>query len=77
MTENIVGAFLEALLIAGSEQDVQQDVIGFEGGIGFEFAAPVSVFVLLGEKPVAGAVDGGGYTAGEVIDFSEMKLRGG
>jgi hypothetical protein len=33
--------------------------------------------VLLGEKPVAGTVDGGGDTAGEVVDFSEAELWGG
>ena len=50
VAENPVAAFLETLLIAGSEQRVQQDVVGFERGVGFEFAAPVAIFVLLGEQ---------------------------
>src|SRR5260221_6154161 len=74
MTKDVVGAFLEPLLVAGSEECVQQDVIGFEGAVGFEFAAPVAVFVLLGQKPVAGAVYGNGHTAGEVVNLSEAKL---
>ena len=46
MLEYPVRGFPEALLIARAEQRVQQDVIGFEGGIGFQLAAPVAIFVL-------------------------------
>ena len=56
--EDVVGGFLKALRIAGAEQRVQQDVIGFESGIGFELAAPVAVLVLLGEKIFAGGFEG-------------------
>jgi hypothetical protein len=77
MTQDVVGALLETFLIASSEQNVQQDVIGFESGIGFEFAAPVAVLVLLGEKPFARAVDGGSYAAGEIVNFAEAQLWSG
>ena len=55
MAENVVGALLKALRIAGAKQRVQQNVVGLERGVGFEFAAPVAVLVLLGEKPIAAA----------------------
>jgi hypothetical protein len=47
VAQNPVGRFLEALLIACSEQRVQQNVIRFKSRVGFELAAPVAVFVLL------------------------------
>ena len=57
-----VGGFLKAVGIAGAEQRVQQNVIGFERGIGFEFAAPVAFFVLLRKKKFASGGDGGADT---------------
>ena len=53
---------------------MHQDVIGFESGVGFEFAAPVAVFVLLGEEPFACAVDCGGDAGRQVVNFSKAKL---
>jgi hypothetical protein len=73
--ENPVAALLEAHRIAGAEQRVQQNVVGFEGGVGFQFAAPVAVFVLLGEKNFARAIDCGCDPAGQVIDLAKAKLR--
>src|SRR5579864_717370 len=75
--QDVVRAFLEALLSSGAEERVHQDVIGLESGVGFEFAAPVAVLVLLTEQPLARAVDGGGRTAGKVVNFSETELRSG
>ena len=50
MAQNPVRRLLKPLLIARPEQRVQQNVIRLEGGVGFEFAAPVSFFMLLREK---------------------------
>src|ERR1051326_2025994 len=77
VSQDVVRALLETLLVAGTKQRVHQDVVGFECRIGFEFAAPVAVFVLLGEKPFAGAVNRGGDAGRKVIDFSEAELGGG
>jgi hypothetical protein len=54
---------------------VQQDVIGLKCGIGFQFATPVAIFVLLGEELLAGAIDGSRDSAGEIVDSSKMQLR--
>jgi len=35
---------------------VQQNVVGLERGIGFQFAAPVAIFMLLRKKIFAGGV---------------------
>ena len=46
--------------------ELQQDVIGFEGGIGGEQRAPVAVGMLQREKVVGGALDlllGGGKSS--------------
>ena len=64
VTDDVVAALLETLLIAGSEKRVQQDVIGFQRGVGFEFAAPVAFIVLLGKQAAACAIDGSRYPAG-------------
>jgi len=77
MAQDVVGTLLETFLVAGSEQDVKQDVIGFERGVGFELASPVAIFVLLGEKPFAGAVDGGRDAVRKIFDFAEAQLRSG
>ena len=50
---------LEPARIAALEQRVKKDVIGLEHRIGFELAAPVALWVLLGEKEVARLKDGG------------------
>jgi len=54
---------------------VQDDVVRFERGIGFQFAAPVTLFVLLRKEAVAGAVNGRSHPADEIINFSEAHLR--
>jgi hypothetical protein len=43
--------------VACAEQSVEQNVIGLEGGIGFQFAAPIALLVLLREKKLAGIID--------------------
>ena len=75
MSNNPVCRLREALGIAGSQQGVQQNVIGLERGIGFEFAAPVAVRVLLREKKFPRRRNGSPDVAGEFFDFSEAKLR--
>src|SRR5437879_1765564 len=64
VAKNVVGTFLEALLVASAQKSVHQDVIGFKGGICFELSAPVAIFVLLGQKPFARCVDSRGYATG-------------
>jgi hypothetical protein len=75
MLDNPVRGFLEALGVAGSEQGVEQNVIRLEGGVGFEFAAPVAILVLCGEEKFAGGAHGGGYAAGQSVDSAKTKLR--
>ena len=75
MAQNPVRSLLKALLIAGPEQRVQQDVIGLERGIGFEFAAPVPFLVLLREEIFARRRDRGAHAAAQFLNFSEAKLR--
>ena len=54
MAQNPVRGLLKSFLISCAEQGVQQDVIGLESGIGFEFAAPVTVFVLFARREIFG-----------------------
>jgi hypothetical protein len=54
MLDNPVRRLAEALGVARPKQRMQQNVIGLERGIGFQFAAPISTFVLGREKKAAG-----------------------
>ena len=54
--ENVTRRLLEPLRRARTEQGVQQDVVGFEGSVGFEFATPVALIVLLREEEFAGGI---------------------
>src|ERR1041385_7122296 len=54
---------------------MQQDVIGFESGVSFEFPTPVAVFMLLSEEKLACAIYGSRNTAGEIFDLPEAQLR--
>ncbi len=54
------GAFHPAF-VAGTQQRMHHDVVGFEGGVGFQLPAPVAVWVLLGEKKITGPLYGGLY----------------
>src|SRR3954447_16835678 len=74
MVKNVVGALLIALGITGAEQGVQQNIVGFESGIGFEFAAPVAVLVLPRKQTITARANRRRYTAGEILDFSETQL---
>ena len=47
--------------IAALKQRMQQDVVGLEHGVGFEFAAPVAVGVLQTEEKIARAGKGRVY----------------
>ena len=75
MLQNVARSLGHALGIAGSQQNVQHDVVGFEGGVGFQLAAPVALFVLLGEQAVARAVNGRSHAADQIVNFSEAHLR--
>ncbi len=71
MLENVTSSLLEALRIARTQQRVQHNVVGFESSVGFQFAAPVSLFILLGKQELARAINRSGYAAGKIIYFSE------
>jgi len=53
---------------------MQQDVIGLESGIRFEFPAPVAFFILLGKQNLTGPGDSRGGTPRKVVDLSETQL---
>jgi hypothetical protein len=67
VTQNEIAAFLEAFLIPCSQQGVQQDVVGFQCGIGFQLATPVAVIELPGEEVFSGSIDRDGYAAGKIV----------
>src|SRR5580704_10138781 len=71
VVQNAARRLVKALLIAGAEQGMKQDVIGFEAGIGFQFAAPVTILVLLGEKIIAGRIDSDCNPASQVVNLSK------
>src|SRR6185312_15372269 len=75
MAENLPRRLLKALFIARSQQRMQENVIGFEGGVGFEFAAPEAFRLLAGKKKSARAIHCGSYAAGDVVDFSKDHLH--
>src|SRR3984957_6517173 len=74
MPDNPIRRLLEAFRIACAQKSVEEDVIRLERSVGFEFAAPITFLVLRGEKNLAGAADGSGYTAEQAIDLAETKL---
>ena len=57
MPKNVVGTFLETLLVPGTQECVQQDVIGFESGIGDQFAGPVTLLMLARKKILSSRID--------------------
>jgi len=63
MLQDIASGFGEALAVHAAQHGVQDDVIGFESGIGLEFAAPVASAALLGEEEPACSIGGGSYAA--------------
>src|SRR5215469_2499600 len=76
--QDVARGFFEALLVDRAQQGVQDHVVGFERGVGFELATPIAVVVLPGEQKAAGCVGRSSDPAGYVIDFSESELgRGG
>ncbi len=42
VAENLAHALLRTLVGARAQHLMQEDVVGFEGGVGFELAAPVA-----------------------------------
>src|SRR5208337_4331733 len=77
VVQDVARGLVKALLAARSEQRMEQDVIGFEGGIGFQLATPVPFWVLLREKIFASRVDGYGDPAPQVVNLSKSHLRRG
>src|SRR5436305_6991393 len=71
IAKNVVSALLIALGITGTEQSVQQNVVGFERGIGFKFPAPIAVLVLLRKQAITARANRCSYAAGEILNFSE------
>ena len=49
---------LHSALVAGAQQGVHHDVVGFEGGVCFQFPTPVAVGVLAGEDEIPRSRDG-------------------
>ena len=58
VVENMTRRFLETLGRTRAEKGVQQDVVGFEGGVGFELALPVAWFCLKRKQVIGAALDG-------------------
>ena len=58
----------------GAKQDAQQDVTRFESGVSFEFAAPIAIFVLGGEKMLARPSDGGSNAFSGIADLAKEHL---
>src|SRR5207248_19849 len=75
VTKDLARCFLQALFIAGAQQGMQQDVVGFESGVGLEFTAPVAVRLLRGEQQSTRAVQRRSYAAGDVIDLAKDHLH--
>ena len=48
---------LHLALVACTEQRVHHDVVGFEGGVCFQLAAPIAIGVLLGKQIILGPSD--------------------
>src|SRR5208283_2735734 len=65
----------KALLAARPKQHMEQDVIGFEGGIGFQLSTPVPFWVLLREKVFASRIGGHGDPALQVVNLPKSHLR--
>ena len=55
---NVGGKLGDAIGIGLAEYEEVIDVVGFEGGVGFEFAEPVAFFGLEGQEVVCAALDG-------------------
>jgi hypothetical protein len=77
MLQDVTGRFGEAQLVYSTEQCVQNDVVSFKGSIRLELTTPVTLVMLLGEKKPPARIRGGCYSAGQIVNFSEAKLRRG
>src|SRR5450631_717107 len=73
--QDVASGLVKTGLVAGAEQRMEQDVIGFEGGIGFQFSAPVTLFVLLREEILARCIDSNCDPADQVVNLSKSHLR--
>ena len=74
MLQNPVRRLLKPFLVPGSKQRMQEDVIRLERSIGFEFAAPVAVLVLLRKKKFPRSRDRRAHARAQFLNFSEAKL---
>ena len=59
--EKVVGGEADARIVRLSEEREQQDELGLEDGVAFEFADPVAVRALAGEQAVATALGSLGH----------------
>ncbi len=55
---NVVGELGDALRLGFTQNEEVVDVVGFEGGVGFEFALPVAWFRLKRKQVIGAALDG-------------------
>ena len=76
MTQNFIDRPLHAVAIARTQKHVQEDVVGLEHGVRFEFAAPVAVRMLQAEKPVLSLLDAVDHMVQAKIHSPETRLRG-
>ena len=72
--QDVTRGLVESRLIDGAEQRMQQDVVGLEGGIGFELAAPLGVFLSLRKQVPARSLYRSRYPADKIIDLPEAQL---
>ena len=76
MAQNLVDRALHLAAIAGTQQGVHEDVVGFKHGVGLELAAPIAVGVLLAEQPIAGSFDSRAHRLDAEVDSPKARLRG-
>ncbi len=75
MVQNVARSLVKAFLTTGPEQRMQQNVIGLQRGIGFQFAAPAAVFVLLREQIILRRIDCNRDPAPQVGNLSKAHQR--
>ena len=68
VAHHLAAGALQTARIAALEQGVEEDVVGLEHRIGFEFAAPVAVRMLPGQDVVRRPADGG-------LDISQVRIQ--
>ena len=54
LAQNFLDRALHLALVAGTQQRMHHDVVGFERAVRFQLAAPVPIGMLLGKEEIAG-----------------------